>query len=129
MNQGAQVRTVLIADDHPEIRLAVSMFLRSKGYDVRCASDGGEALTMILHDQPDVAILDIDMLVSSGLEVARLLRTTPSTAGVRLIAMTGSADPGIYAECRRAGFEAVCRKPFTASTLLETLAAGWPERS
>lgn len=124
MNQGRASASVLVADDNAGIRLAVSMLLRSKGYRVRCASDGGEAVSMILDNPPDIVILDIDMPVSSGLEVARLLHTKPGTAAIRLIAMTGSADPGIYADCHRAGFEAVCPKPFTADSLLEVLAAG-----
>ncbi|WP_440222808.1 response regulator [Dokdonella sp. MW10] len=120
-------RSVMVADDQPDILLAVSSILRREGHVVSCALDGAEALQMALEDPPDVAILDIDMPLKSGIELARVLRADPRTAHARLVAMTGSAAPGLHARCVAAGFDVVCWKPFSASTLLQALYAEPPD--
>jgi two-component system cell cycle response regulator DivK len=124
---------VLIADDQPEILQVVADLLRRKGHVVLCAKDGEEALRMATAEPLDAAVLDIDMPIKTGLEVARAMRDSPRTAHVRLIAMTGSVALGLDERCVEAGFDRICRKPFSAPTLLEALddgpACSFPRRN
>lgn len=68
---------VLLADDHPVLRLGVRELLAAEP-DIEVvaeAGDGHEALRLIQTCQPDVAVLDIAMPGLSGLEVARQIKS------------------------------------------------------
>jgi two-component system, response regulator PdtaR len=67
---------ILIADDESIIRLGLKSMLQEMGHLVLAASNGREALQMARHHQPDMAILDIKMPYTDGLQVARVLSQT-----------------------------------------------------
>jgi DNA-binding NarL/FixJ family response regulator len=81
---------VLIADDHPLIRMAlVEMFAATPDIDVvaECA-DGSEVLEAAERTRPDVVLMDVKMPVMDGLEAtSTLLRAHPE---VRVIILTGA---------------------------------------
>ncbi len=63
---------ILVADDHPLFLRGIVDFLHQIQYrDVLTARDGLTALQQIIDQQPDIAILDIEMPYLTGLEVAR----------------------------------------------------------
>ncbi|AUS05410.1 response regulator [Pseudotamlana carrageenivorans] len=65
--------SIVIADDHPLILRGLLDFLTTEGYPILgSSSDGQTAYNQILKYKPDVAILDINMPIMSGLEVAEL---------------------------------------------------------
>jgi len=69
---------VFIADDHPILRIGLSMYLE-KSNRIRIvgeAENGFEAVKGISADPPDVVLMDIDMPGLSGVEAIRLLRKT-----------------------------------------------------
>ena len=68
-------RRVLVADDEPQIRRALTTALRGHGYDVETANDGEEVLTALASWVPDVLVLDLVMPKRDGLDVLRELRT------------------------------------------------------
>jgi DNA-binding NarL/FixJ family response regulator len=59
---------VAIADDHPELRLALRLLLRmNKDIEIVCeAGNGQEAVDCVKHLQPDVLVMDINMPVLDG---------------------------------------------------------------
>ncbi|MBE2279473.1 MAG: response regulator transcription factor [Ignavibacteriaceae bacterium] len=67
--------SVIIADDHPIIRQAVSQILQTNTYIkvIGEADNGNEAVELIRNLKPDVAILDIQMPGIDGLEVAKII--------------------------------------------------------
>ncbi|MDO5656567.1 MAG: response regulator transcription factor [Flavobacteriaceae bacterium] len=65
---------ILLADDHPLLLEGTKHFLLSKGYTiVGTAFNGNEAYNGILKWKPDVAILDFEMPIMNGLEVAAIV--------------------------------------------------------
>ncbi|NJN55799.1 MAG: response regulator [Anaerolineae bacterium] len=69
---------ILIADDESIIRLGIKAMLNEMGHEVLAASNGREALQMAQRHLPDLAILDIKMPYTDGLQAARTLaRTQP----------------------------------------------------
>lgn len=66
---------MLIVDDDPELGSGLKEFFQMKGYEVTLASDGEEALTLIL-DSPryDIALLDVMLPKKSGFEVLQEIR-------------------------------------------------------
>ena len=62
------MKTILFADDHKNIREYCRATFAEEGYRVVLAHDGIEALEIFIAETPDLAILDISMPRSSGLE-------------------------------------------------------------
>src|SRR5947209_17607778 len=65
---------VLVVDDDPQLREALSRALDIDGYDVTTASNGVKALDAISSARPDVMVLDVMMPYVGGLDVCRTLR-------------------------------------------------------
>jgi DNA-binding NarL/FixJ family response regulator len=79
---------ILIVDDHPLTREALSSLLRAHGFDVvGCASDGRQAITEVARLQPDLLLLDLSMPGLDGLSaLPRLREAAPDTEVVVLTA-------------------------------------------
>lgn len=64
---------ILIADDESIIRLGLKSILEGLGHQVITATNGREAIRMAERQQPDLAILDIQMPYTDGLQAARAI--------------------------------------------------------
>ncbi len=64
---------ILIADDESIIRMGLRSMLQGMGHEVVTAVNGREALRMAQQHQPDLAILDIKMPFTDGLQAARTM--------------------------------------------------------
>jgi CheY-like chemotaxis protein len=64
---------ILIVDDDPDMRLAISSVLKSRDYEVIEASDGYEALRKLKERKPDIMLLDLLMPGMDGFTVIREL--------------------------------------------------------
>jgi CheY-like chemotaxis protein len=79
---------LLIADDEPTIRTAMSHVLHEIGYHVRTAQDGFSALAEMRRETPDILLSDLNMPGMSGFELLSVVRRRfPS---VQTIAMSGA---------------------------------------
>jgi DNA-binding NarL/FixJ family response regulator len=89
---------VLLADDHAVVRAGIRQFLeQSEDIEVVAeADDGDSAKEMIVLHKPDVAVLDIQMPKSSGIEVTRWIRANQREVGV-LILTAFDDDPYVMA--------------------------------
>ena len=97
METSSQIR-VLLADDHAVVRAGICQFLEQAD-DINViaeADDGHQAMELIEQHQPDVAILDIQMPKSSGIEVTRWVRKHHREVGV-LILTAYDDDPYVMA--------------------------------
>ncbi len=65
---------ILIVDDDPDIREALSMILESKGYQVVTAQDGIEGLATLKAEMPSLLILDLLMPKMDGFAVCKELQ-------------------------------------------------------
>jgi CheY-like chemotaxis protein len=78
---------VLVADDEPTLRLAISLFLGRRGHHVTQAADAYEALRLAQEQEFDVALVDARM-PGDGLQLLEQLEAMPSLNG-RTALMTG----------------------------------------
>jgi CheY-like chemotaxis protein len=101
---------VLIAEDNRDAAEMMQMMLELKGYDVRLASDGGDAVVIAASFRPHIAFLDIGMPVMDGYEAARRIRETLGN-DVMLIALTGWGQDDDMQRSRDAGFDHHLTKP------------------
>ena len=66
--------TILIADDEPEIRNLLRLYLENENYQIIEAKDGREALSLLREKKPDLCLLDIMMPEMDGYHVLQELR-------------------------------------------------------
>jgi DNA-binding NarL/FixJ family response regulator len=84
--------TVVIADDHPPIRLGVRMALMHGGFRVLAeAADGDGAVEAVLRERPDLCLLDVRM-PGGGIEAAARLATLAPATAVVMLTVSSSAD-------------------------------------
>jgi response regulator NasT len=72
MRRPVDVR-ILVADDESIIRLGLRSMLEGMGHEVIVAANGSEAIRMAERQRPDMAILDIRMPYTDGLQAARAI--------------------------------------------------------
>jgi len=116
---------VLFAEDQEEIRTLTTCQLERSGHHVHAVGNGKEALNALLHGRFDVILLDEEMPVMGGVQVAHTIRENEARAGSHafLIALTGNNTKDDQARLGREGFDAVLGKPFRLDALSEILDA------
>ncbi len=106
---------VLVVEDDAVLRSCIRDGLTDAGYQVRAEPDGSAFPALVETFRPDLAVLDVMLPGSSGLQLARHLRAHTDTAVLFLTARDAVAD-------RLAGFEAGADdyivKPFVMAELL-----------
>ncbi len=101
---------VLIADDHPVVRVGLRNMLQSDGHIkvVAEAKDGMEALNMVRTLRPDILLLDLAMPKMPGMDALREL--TSETTTTRTIVLTGLIDKRQILEALQLGARGVVLK-------------------
>src|SRR5437667_9880661 len=82
---------ILVVDDEPDAVELVEFNLKSAGYEVITAADGSEALKKARSHSPDLIVLDLMLPEVDGLEVCKILRRDPATAGIPILMLTAKA--------------------------------------
>jgi len=111
-------RHILIVDDYPDALDIWALYLRSMGYRVSTASDGAAAIAEAERLLPDLIVLDLELPLVSGFDVAKHLRANPDTNGIPLIAATGYSHRGQLDRAREAGFDHILVKPADPDVLV-----------
>ena len=119
MPPGIQVmKTVLIADDEPSMRMLVHATIESDDYKVIEAGDGDQAWALIQQYKPSLVLLDVQMPGRSGLEILRSIRTHPELAGIRVILLTAIDREADIEAGLMAGADFYLTKPFSPLDLI-----------
>ena len=103
-------RRILIVDDDTTIVELLEQYFEDAGYRVEFALHGGDALTLIQHEPPDLVLLDIAMPGMDGVQVLR--RILALEAAPPVIIVTGHEDGALAAETRALGAVDYITKPF-----------------
>ncbi len=91
---------VLVADDHPMLLKGLSDELTLNGFEVlEGASNGAQALELLVEHQPDIAILDIEMPLLSGFEVIR--KCTEQGVTSRFIILTSHKERAFVMKAKK----------------------------
>lgn len=109
---------VLIADDEPNIVVALEFALQKEGFVVAAAADGDEALAKAREFRPDVLLLDVMMPKKSGFEVCEELRADPDFADLVIVMVTAKGRDTEVARGLAIGADAYVTKPFANRDLL-----------
>ena len=112
---------VLVVDDDPQLREALSRALELDGYEVNTASNGVKALDAISGDRPDVMVLDVMMPYVGGLDVCRTLRERKDR--LPILVLTARDEVGDRVAGLDAGADDYLTKPFALEELRARLRA------
>jgi DNA-binding response OmpR family regulator len=86
---GMTRKWIVVVEGEHELAGQIALRLRSDGWAVEVAHNGGEALRKIQARLPDLVLLDATLPDISGTEIAQQLRSDPRTADLSIILMTG----------------------------------------
>jgi diguanylate cyclase (GGDEF)-like protein len=114
---------VLIADDDPATRLAVSAAVEQLGHTCAVAEDGEEAWRRYQADTPDVVITDWQMPGMDGTAIVRAIRDHAGTGYAYVIVLTGAADELQARQTMEAGADDLLIKPLDPAQLERKLIA------
>jgi len=109
--------TVLIVDDEPGIRLAITDYLEAAGYSVMAAATGQQAWQMVQEYRPHLLITDIRMPQMDGYELVRLVRQQPTLRLLPVIFLTECAQTQDRIRGYQTGCDAYLAKPFELEEL------------
>lgn len=111
---------VLVIDDEANARDTIAMMLENGGYEVRQAADGNGGLRALQEGTVDLVITDLIMPEKEGIEtIVEIRKRWPD---IRIIAISGGgrvSNLDFLEIARKLGANAILRKPFTRSQLLE----------
>jgi len=111
-DRNTQLRTILVADDDPDLLALIQRRLTKAGYLVICAMDGQQALDLVAEHHPDMAVLDVTMPKVSGTEVLARLRADSATSAMLVILISANYRGGVNDRGRPQGADDYIPKPF-----------------
>jgi two-component system nitrate/nitrite response regulator NarL len=122
-DQGVAKIRILVADDHPVIRVGVRNMLRREPAVtiIGEASDGEEAVAQTLACKPDVLLLDLKMPRLPGIEVLRAI--VGGSVPVRILLLTGSTTTQEIIEALQVGARGILTKDAVTDQLADAVAA------
>jgi DNA-binding response OmpR family regulator len=111
---------ILLVDDDPDLLAVTSFALQQAGFLVVKAEDGVEALTAFQREQPDLAVLDINLPRMNGFDLARQLR---ERSRIPLIMLTARSEEEDVVKALSLGADDYLSKPFSPKILLARVKA------
>jgi two-component system KDP operon response regulator KdpE len=114
------VTRILIVEDEPQLRRALSINLRARSYDVEAAADGTTALRAAGSFVPDLVILDLGLPDMDGVEVVRGVRGWSSAP---IIVLSARDTQPTKVAALDAGADDYVTKPFGMGELLARIRA------
>ncbi len=121
--------TILVVDDHMEIRLIFSRALRDAGFIVSTADNGQEAIAAIEKSRPDLILLDVFMPIMNGPQFLEHLRLHPIVPPVPILLLSAVADSPEVQYARTLGVTGFVRKgDFTLAHLVQIVNESLPKQ-
>ncbi|MCH9697476.1 MAG: response regulator [Gammaproteobacteria bacterium] len=118
----------LVVDDNATNREIFDLQLKSWSIETDCAEDAHQALEKIRlakqsNNPFDFAILDMQMPEVDGIALARMIKSDPAIASLRLIMLSSVYQTDIVEICKKNGIENYLNKPVRQSYLYNTIAS------
>lgn len=104
-------KKILIIEDNEQNIYLATFLLEKQGFEVVQARNGREGLESAVSERPDLILLDIQLPVMDGYEVARRLKGSEETKSIPIIAVTSYAMAGDRETILAAGCEGYIEKP------------------
>ena len=114
-------KTILVIDDSASLRQAVSIALKSAGYEVTEAVDGKDALSKLDGSKIHLVICDVNMPVMDGITFVKEIKKLPRYRFVPVVMLTTESRESRKEEGQLAGAKAWMVKPFRPEQILHAV--------
>ena len=111
-------RVLIVDDDTAIIEMFTELLERDGRFEVSTATTGYDAGIVTEQFRPDIMLLDFKLPDVNGNVVCRTIRSNPNYEHIRIIAISGVADPDEVEELKAAGADDFIRKPFDIDTVI-----------
>lgn len=112
---------LLIVDDDKTTRKLLSLFLKSKGYEVATAENGLDALEKLGTESINLVVTDMNMPYMDGIELTKTLRADVNMKDMPIIMVTTEADEDEKKKAFDAGVNDYLVKPTNADQISESV--------
>ena len=103
---------ILVVDDNDMNLTLLSKILEIEGYQVSTALNGNEAIQLVTHKMPDLAIFDVMMPEMSGYDLCRKMRQPPINSKIPIVLLTAMTSDEDRVQAKEAGANDIWTKPF-----------------
>ncbi len=114
-------KKVLIADDEPNIVTSLEYLMNKRGYEVKVARNGDEALALVASFLPDVVLLDVMMPRRSGYEVCQQIRERPDWQHIKVVMLSAKGREAEVNKGLSLGADSYVTKPFSNQELVDKI--------
>jgi CheY-like chemotaxis protein len=108
---------LLLVEDEKELIGIVETYFRDEGYEVRVASNGVEALSVLGHFTPDIIISDVRMSPMDGFEMVEAIRKNQHLKNIPVIFLTIMDDRSSFERAKKLEVVEYMTKPFDVEEL------------
>ncbi|MBZ5616712.1 MAG: response regulator transcription factor [Acidobacteriia bacterium] len=122
---------IMVVDDDPDLRQALSLRLRANNYDIVNVCDGYSAIAMAQKEKPHLIILDLGLPAGDGFAVLKNLQQYPALSMIPVIVLTARDPEANEKRTLQSGAVAFFQKPADNQELLSVIraclqtASGW----
>ncbi|MBU2509751.1 response regulator [bacterium] len=116
-------KTILLVDDEEDILELLKYNLTREGYNTVCATTGEKALKIVGSTDLDLMVLDLMLPGVDGLEITRIIKNNPATAGIPIIMLTAKGEEADIVTGLELGADDYITKPFSPRILLARIKA------
>lgn len=117
MSASATKLRILLVEDSEILRETLQALVEDLGHTVTTAKDGLGAVAEFSQAEFDVVLIDVGLPDIDGYDVAKRMRASLAGKKMRLVAMTGRAQPSDKVDALNAGFDDHLAKPFEIEEL------------
>lgn len=110
---------ILLVEDNADVRRLYAIGLNQRGYEVKLAANGAEAVDRLATERPDYILLDWMMPLMDGREVVERLNQEDGTSTIEIIVISGQPPPPALPTRVRSWLT----KPLTIDELVHALSA------
>jgi two-component system alkaline phosphatase synthesis response regulator PhoP len=114
-------KSVLIADDEPDIREFLGYFLKKNGFTIYFATNGQEACDVAQEVLPDVILLDLMMPVMNGFDASRLIRANDQLSNTYIIVLSALSENIALTAGHHIFFNDYIKKPARPNLILNRI--------
>ena len=116
-------KKILVVDDDLSMDKMLVFLFETKGFDVRYASGGAQALEILKDFMPHLIILDLMMPDIDGFEVCRRIKEDDNLKHIPIIALSALPSKIHKDRAMSLGADAYIEKPFVSRNLIDTVEA------